>query len=169
MRRKRIGIEDCCSILGVSARADAEEIKSAFRRLAKEHHPDVNPAPASHHLFVDAVHAYRTLLERLRHTSREITWGPCPRCDRNDTLLPSPAGDVACADCLLGATRLRRLLPAPVIIVLRHLAVWGAYVAGIALLAMCLRTRSDAYGVLAVTSFVVGLALLAFQVLRARG
>ncbi len=34
-------------ILGVSRRASDEEIRRAFRKLAKEHHPDVNPGNAS--------------------------------------------------------------------------------------------------------------------------
>lgn len=169
MRRKRMAIEDCCSILGVELFADAEAIKAAFRRIAKEHHPDVNPAAASQQVFVDAVHAYRTLLERLRHTSRDVTWGACPRCDRNETLLPTPAGDLACADCLLGRTRLRRLLPAPVMVVLRHVAVWSAYACGLVLLAAALQWRSDGLGMLAIGAFGAGLTLLALQVLRARG
>ena len=35
--------EDPYDILGVSRRASDEEIRRAFRKLAKEHHPDVNP------------------------------------------------------------------------------------------------------------------------------
>ncbi|MFB6351092.1 MAG: DnaJ domain-containing protein, partial [Bradymonadaceae bacterium] len=34
---------DLYDILGVSPDADSDEIKNAFRRLAREYHPDRNP------------------------------------------------------------------------------------------------------------------------------
>ena len=38
---------DYYDILGVSRNADEKELKSAFRKLAKQHHPDANPGDAS--------------------------------------------------------------------------------------------------------------------------
>ena len=36
-------MNDYYEILGVGENADADEVKSAFRKLAFEHHPDRNP------------------------------------------------------------------------------------------------------------------------------
>src|SRR4030088_2662161 len=37
-------VKDYYDVLGVSRDADAKAIKSAFRKLARKHHPDVNPS-----------------------------------------------------------------------------------------------------------------------------
>lgn len=38
-------VEDCWQVLGIKPTDDLEEIKRAYRRLIKEHHPDI----AGHH------------------------------------------------------------------------------------------------------------------------
>jgi molecular chaperone DnaJ len=52
---------DYYDILELSRTADDREIKSAFRRLARELHPDVSDAPESEQRFKEVVEAYEVL------------------------------------------------------------------------------------------------------------
>lgn len=49
------------ALLGVSQQATAEEIKRAYRRLARELHPDVNPDPSAEERFKAVSVAYEVL------------------------------------------------------------------------------------------------------------
>ena len=48
-------------VLGVSKNADEKEIKSAFRKLAKQYHPDINKEPGAEEKFKEIGEAYAVL------------------------------------------------------------------------------------------------------------
>mmetsp|Transcript_13496 Transcript_13496/g.19750 ORF Transcript_13496/g.19750 Transcript_13496/m.19750 type:complete len:446 (-) Transcript_13496:54-1391(-) len=52
---------DFYAILGVSRSADAKEIKSAYRQLAKKYHPDANPGQDTTEKFQEINRAYEVL------------------------------------------------------------------------------------------------------------
>jgi molecular chaperone DnaJ len=52
---------DYYAVLGVRRDADADEIKKAYRRLARELHPDVNPDPQTQERFKEITQAYEVL------------------------------------------------------------------------------------------------------------
>ena len=53
--------KDYYKILGVDSDADAKAIKSAYRKLAKQYHPDVNKAAEAKEKFASINEAYETL------------------------------------------------------------------------------------------------------------
>jgi molecular chaperone DnaJ len=55
-------VDDLYATLGVSRKASADEIKKAYRKLARVHHPDANPDdPKAEERFKDISHAYDVL------------------------------------------------------------------------------------------------------------
>lgn len=54
------------AILGVSRTASSSEIKSAYRRLARLYHPDVNTSPEAPERFALVNEAYRILIDQER-------------------------------------------------------------------------------------------------------
>jgi hypothetical protein len=49
-------------VFGLRDNAAKSEIRSAYRKLAMQYHPDKNPDPKAHQLFVDLTEAYHILL-----------------------------------------------------------------------------------------------------------
>lgn len=57
---------DYYEVLGVGRDADEKEIKKAFRRLARTHHPDVNDSPEAEEEFKEIAAAYEVLSDAER-------------------------------------------------------------------------------------------------------
>lgn len=53
--------QDPYELLGVARDADADAIKKAYRRLARQYHPDVNPDPDAQERFKEISRAYEVL------------------------------------------------------------------------------------------------------------
>src|SRR5919204_5846118 len=56
-----MAVRDLYEILGVGRDASEDEIRKAYRRLARELHPDVSPDPATEERFKEVTAAYEIL------------------------------------------------------------------------------------------------------------
>lgn len=58
--------KDYYKILGVKAEADDKEIKTAYRKLARKYHPDMNPDKGAEDKFKEVAEAYQVLKDASR-------------------------------------------------------------------------------------------------------
>jgi molecular chaperone DnaJ len=65
-------LSDHYQMLGVTREASADEIKKAYRKLARELHPDVNPDPAVQDKFKEITAAYEVLSDSQKRQSYDM-------------------------------------------------------------------------------------------------
>ncbi|GAB4246225.1 MAG: molecular chaperone DnaJ [Thermoleophilia bacterium] len=66
-------MRDYYEILGVSRDSDTQEIKRAYRRLARQHHPDLNgPDPEAEEKFKEATEAYEVLSDPQKRQAYDL-------------------------------------------------------------------------------------------------
>ncbi|MGH9767401.1 MAG: J domain-containing protein [Blastocatellia bacterium] len=66
-------MSDLYAVLGINRTATSSEIKSAYRRLARRYHPDVNSDPAAPSKFAQINEAYHTLIDPDRRKTYDRT------------------------------------------------------------------------------------------------
>lgn len=78
---------DYYALLGVTPGASGEEIRAAFRQLAKRLHPDVSRLPSAAERFRRAVEAYEVLSDPARRAAYDASYGRRARIPA-----PTPGG-----------------------------------------------------------------------------
>jgi hypothetical protein len=163
---QRSSLEECYRLLELPESATTEEIRAAFRRLARQYHPDGHPRRRDHRRFVEVANAYRILREKLRARPPDSEWGPCPRCGQFSDILVGLDGRKSCPDCLLGITQRRRILPKLFIPVAKHVATLTLYGASVFFLFAYLESGAMRHVAISLACVVAGLLILIAEVLH---
>jgi molecular chaperone DnaJ len=66
---------DYYEVLGISKSATADEVRAAYRKLARKFHPDVNKAPEAQQKFTEMQHAYDVLSDEQKRKTYD-QFGP---------------------------------------------------------------------------------------------
>ena len=88
--------QDLYDLLGVARDADADAIKKAYRRLARQLHPDVNPDPETQDRFKEVSRAYEVLSDpQKRAASARGPASPSPTSWTPSSAATRPAAPAA--------------------------------------------------------------------------
>lgn len=105
--------KDYYDTLGVPRDADLEQIKKAYRKLARTHHPDMSKAPDAEARFKDAAEAYATLkdpakraaYDELGHPKPGAEFSPPPQWQQDFSMGGQSFEDIDLADLLAAMGR----------------------------------------------------------------
>lgn len=78
--------KDYYAALGIPRDADAEQIKKAYRKLARAHHPDVSKAPQAEARFKEVAEAYQTL----KDPEKRVAYDELGRRPAGEEFAPPP-------------------------------------------------------------------------------
>ena len=107
--------KDFYTVMGVSERATADEIKTQYRRLAKEHHPDSNKNDSkSAERFKEISEAYQVLGDAKKRAQYERAWGSIEKIKEEDGVVKGTVIEVVKGGLILDIG-LRGFLPAIVL------------------------------------------------------
>lgn len=161
MRREPTVVDHLRS-LELGADATGDEVRAAFRRLARQFHPDLNRTAAGNRRFVEVVEAYRALQLAMGLRPNMAHYRLCPRCGHYAELLDGLDGRLGCPDCLLGMMDRRRYLPLPTFVTVQHLGVIVLYAASGLLGLLYAGNGPPQLAVLSLGCALLGLVLLFF-------
>jgi molecular chaperone DnaJ len=87
---------DYYKVLGVSREASPEEIKRAYRKLARELHPDVNPGAEAGERFKDVTSAYEVLSDPQKREMFDLGGDPFSSGGGFNSAAGFGFGDIRC-------------------------------------------------------------------------
>jgi uncharacterized protein (DUF983 family) len=158
--RQNVTVVDHLRSLELGAGATGDDVRAAFRRLARQHHPDLNHTAAGNRRFVEVVEAYRALQMEMGLRPNMADYRVCPRCGHYGELLDGLDGRPGCPDCLLGMTGQRRYLPLPTFVTVKHVGTIALYAASVWFAFLYARDGSLQLAALSLGCAVLGLVLL---------